>query len=188
MKKRMATRLMALLPLALAGCQNPFDPEADLRLAQWGGLNGGIVIILEQAKAATTYKAPGDPIHNGIDATIWNYSSVPVTLRSYTVVYRQIGQQSAPCSLPAGNAICKLGGAAGRRFTLTQHLGGMTQYGSGYAATTIKFRPLTGELLDHIAADLNTINGGVDMEIMFYGTDHNGHDVKVGGSIHIEIF
>ncbi len=182
------SRVALLLPLAMAGCQNPFDPEADLRLALWGGLNGTTVIILEQAKALTTYKTTGDPVHANIEAVVWNQSSVPVVLTSYTVVYRQIGQQSAPCSLPPGNAICRLGGAAGRRFPITQHLAAMTNYGAGYAETRFRFKPLTAEVFDHIGADLNTINGGIDMEIQFYGTDHNGHDVKVGGSIHMEIF
>lgn len=185
--KTTALRLAAVLPLALAGCQNPFDPQADLRMLQWNGLNGGNVILIDQTKASTDHLQPWDDSHNNIIASIGNYSSVPVVLRSYTVVYRQVGEQSPPCSLPAGNAICRLGGAAGRRFVITQHVAGMTSYGAGFAETNFRFRPLTDEVFAHIAADLNTINGGIDMEILFHGTDHNGHDVKVGGSIHIEI-
>lgn len=185
---KILARAVVLLPLALAGCQNPFDPGADLRLLEWQGLNGGNVILITQANATLSHKNAYDSSHANIDALIANYSSVPVTLRSYTVVYRQIGEQSPPCSLPAGNAICSLGGAAGRRFQMLQHVGGLTQYGSGYSTTTIRIRPITDEVLDHIGADINTINGGIDMEILLYGTDHNGHDVKVGGSIHIEIY
>lgn len=186
--KTLLVRLAALLPLALTGCQNPFDPEADLRLLRWNGLNGTTVILITQANAQTIHKQSNDASHRNIGAAIANYSAVPVTLRSYTVVYRQVGEQSPPCALPPGNAICRLGGAAGRRFPIVQHIGGLTSYGVGYASTDIRIRPVTDELLDHIFADLNTINGGIDMEILMYGTDHNGHDVKVGGSIHIEIY
>lgn len=185
----LATLLGAGLTAAfLAGCQNPFDPQADLRLLRWDNLNGGNVILITQSEANSNHKSPGDDSHNRIVAEIANYSSVPVTLTSYTVVYRQIGEQGAPCSLPPGNAICVLGGAAGRRFQMLQHIGGLTSYGSGYSLTDVQIRPITDEVLSRIFFDSNTINGGIDMEILLYGTDHNGHDVKVGGSIHIEIF
>jgi hypothetical protein len=175
----------ALAVLAVSGCQNPFDPQADLRLILWEA-NGGLVAQLTQALASTTEKQ--NTWLQTVKMTIGNYSSVPVTLTSYTVVYRQVGAQTGAYPQPAGSPIPSLGGASGRRFPFLVHATALTSNFAQFSSTGFWVRIITSELLDYIGNNTSTINGGIDCEVEVFGSDHNGHNVSVSGTLHVEIF
>jgi hypothetical protein len=48
-------------------------------------------------------------------------------------------------------------------------------------------RLITRELLLYIKQNPGTLNGGIDCEVECFGTDENGHDVKVSGTLHVEV-
>jgi len=180
---------LAAAALLTVGCQNPFDPEADLRLIRWQA-NGGVVAQVTQSLAG------GSEMQNaGLQETsmyIGNFSMVGAHMTSYVVVYRQIGAQDPPVSLPAGSAIPSLGGAAGRRFPIDFHVRGVMNNTGNTAevyasAPQLQVRLITRELLTYISLNLGTLNGGIDCEVEVYGSDHNGHDVKVTGTLHVEV-
>ena len=117
-----------------------------------------------------------------------NRGSVPFSFTSYTVVYRQFSAQTGSCAQPANSPICSLGGAAGRRYSFTYHQGGLTQNTSESTQGGFSIHPITNELLDYIGANSGLVSGGIDLDLTFFGSDHNGHDVTVDGTIHVEIF
>jgi len=185
MKARRLGPVVALAAFALGGCQNPFDPQADLRLLHWYA-NGGLVAQLTQATAVTTGMT--DWGLQSVTMVIGNFGSVGVTLTGYTVVYRQVGAQTGAYPQPAGSPVVSLGGAAGRRFPILAHAQGLVDNYSQFTQTSVGLRIITPELLTYIGNNTSTINGGMDCEVEVFGTDHNGHDVKVSGTLHIEIF
>lgn len=192
-RSRAVAGLAAILLLAASGCINPFDPKANVRLWRFE-VNGNatqLVVQIVQANAINLIAGPPT-----VSAVVLNEStSVGVIFDSYTVVYRQNAAQTGTCTQPPGSPICSLGGAAGRRFALHWHLAPVNTnpVGSGGATTawtslSLPLSVITAELLQYIASNQTTINGGIDMDITLSGTDHNGHDVKAGGTCHIEIF
>jgi len=116
---------LALVAVSATGCQNPFDPSGDVRLIQWEA-NAGTTAQITQSLATGTlgtkdedWKVQRTAMHLG------NFSSVGVLLTSYVVVYRQIGAQDPPASLPPGSPIPSLGGAGGRRYPINIHVRGL---------------------------------------------------------------
>lgn len=183
---------IAAMAVSLAGCENPFDPKADVKLLRWN-CNAGLTAQLVQATAGTNGMSD-----SGLQTTemhLGNFTSVPVLFTSYVAVYRQIGAQDAPVNLPPGSPIPSLGGAAGRRYAINYHMQAVTSPTNGSysdiyttGATTFQPRLITREFLNYVATNPGTTNGGIDIEVEVFGTDHNGHDVKVGGVLHVEIF
>lgn len=190
MTVRRLSRAAAAAAACLAGvsCQNPFDPKADLRMIRFDA-NAGTYATFARNSAWSG----GSDASMFVTMVIGNWSSVQVSLTSYTVVYRQIGAQvpPSPCPQPPGNPICILGGAAGRTFPMTNHVGGLTddKSGNGFVQADVRIRPVSFELLNYIVggAGAATVNGGIDMDIVLFGEDHNGHDVKVAGTLHLEV-
>ena len=92
-------------------------------------------------------------------------------------------------SLPPGSPIPALGGAGGRRYTINFHVAPLENNTYNYAGDfDLVLRLITGEFLNYVANSPGTLNGGIDCEVEVFGVDHNGHDVKVVGSLHVEVF
>lgn len=182
----LAALAAGLLLLGSAGCRNPFDPEADLRMWRIDACGGGPVVQILQSDALVG--AMTNTCLQRVIATVLNYSSVQASLTSYSVVYRQISAQTGACPQPPGSPICSLGGAGGRKFAIREHVDALTNNASENTQTDVWMMVLTPEVLTYIGTNTSTIGGGIDMDITLFGTDHNGHDVKVGGTIHIEVY
>jgi hypothetical protein len=176
---------VALVAVTCTGCQNPFDPSADLRLIRWFA-NGDLVVQITQSLAGGSAKS--DPLLQSTRMTIGNFSSVPVTLTSYVVVYRQVGAVTGSSPLPAGSPIPVLGGAGGRRYPIQLHVRGLEDNSGLFAQADLDLQIVTNDFLDYIFNNASTINGGIDCEVEVFGTDHNGHDVTVAGALHVEVF
>jgi hypothetical protein len=178
------------LAVLAGGCENPFDPAADVRLIRLSWTrNGNSIALIEQATAYTNNKT--DLGAQSLDVTVGNFSSVPAVLTRVVVVYKQVGPQTlASCPQPAGSPICSLGGAGGRRWDLVAHVPGLVNNftGTGYTALTFRFAPIHEGLLNYIQLNPETTGGGIDLEITMFGEDHNGHDVRVNGTFHIEVY
>ncbi len=182
-------RLAPLLVLAFAvGCRNPFDPSADIRLEQFTG-NQGLFVEFTQADAAAgvVLTSLGDQV---TPVVLVNYSTVAAQITSYTVVYRQLTAQPG-AGLAPGSPIPSLGGAAGRRFNFIVHIAGLADdtTSAGFNSTALYPSIITAELIQYIGGPQgnSTIGGGIDCEVIFFGEDHNGHEVKVPGSIHVQV-
>ena len=186
-----APRLLAAaaagLGLLASGCQNPFDPKADVRMWQFNA-NAGQVASIVQANATTTEQSSSSSSQN-VSIYVLNYSSIGFVFDSYTVVYRQASPQTGSCTQPAGSPICSLGGPGGRRFPMVTHaVSVMNVANMDATGMSIPIHPMTTEMYDYIGANTATISGGLDLDITLNGTDDNGHDIKVGGTLHVEVY
>jgi hypothetical protein len=173
----------------IAGCRNPFDPSADIRLERFFA-NGGLITIVTQATALNSVDSNGAGIQS-VRADFSNFSTVGGNFTSYTVVYRQLPAQPAPVNLDPGSPIPSLGGAAGRRFYELVHFQGLRDDTNTNGFNTFSMFPriITAELLKYIGSGLgsSSIGGGIDCEVIFFGEDHNGHEIKVGGVLHVQV-
>jgi len=182
---------LVLAALAMTSCRNPFDPSADLKLLRFFG-NGGLIVLINQVDAKNDIDySNGSPVQN-TSVEIANYSTVAAQITSYSVVYRQLTLQPSPVNLPPGSPIPTLGGAAGRRFNSIIHIPALADNttAAGFNTTTLSPRIITREFLEYVGTGglgASTIGGGIDCEIIFYGEDHNGHEVKLSGVLHVEI-
>lgn len=172
-----ARALLAGLGVVALGCRNPFDPSADVRV-EVGGF-----VIFDQSNAATQVSQMWT---HTVQFT--NYSSVPARFTSYTVVYRQVGAQTDPaCPQPPGQPVCSLGGAAGRRYPLVVEVGPRITNdappATGFASVLI----YTPEFFRYVSTHGETTEGGFDVELTFFGTDDNGHDLTVSEINHADI-
>lgn len=196
--------LLTILVLAgslSTGCRNPFDPAAQVDIVRFFAQgtfcgSGGFVAQITQT--------PLDPPSTSVDqkqrvcVMLRNTSSVNVLFTSYTVVYRQLGRQGlwpsctlSPTCRPPDSPIAALGDAAGRRYTFVLHMQGVRFAGTPTQTTLqVPVRIITEELLEYIedAPPVDIQSGGLDCDITLHGEDHNGHDVKVSGTLHIEVF
>ena len=183
------TLLLLSIIAASAGCRNPFDPTADIKLIRFFA-NGGLFVTVEQVQAINDI-TNSTGVQN-VRADFANYSTVPAEFTSYTVVYRQLTAQPAPVNLPAGSPIPTLGGAAGRRGYFRWNAGSLLDNTNpvGYTVTSLFPRVITAEFLSYVGGSLgtSTIGGGIDCEIIFFGTDDNGHEVKIDGTLHVDIY
>ena len=178
----MSMRTLRLIASSVAilavGCRNPLDPKADVRIESFGG-------------RATFLQTDNSIINQYYPTSVQfaSYGTVAAILTSYTVVYRQVGPQNDPaCTQGPGQPICALGGAAGRRYAMRTHLAPRTNDATRNVPTTVTIHILTSELLKYIVEHGDTVNGGLDLDLTFFGTDHNGHDLTVTGTFHIEVF
>lgn len=178
-------RLLAIALLAsvavLGGCRNPFNPAAQIRFDRfYAGAAATPILSIQQSQAGTMKSSPTSAGDLVTLVQISNTSTVPGRITGYNVVYRQISD---------GQPIAACGGAAGRRFQT--HIA-VSYLQSNYSAEAITY-PLpfitivTDELLNHIATNLTTIDGGIDCEVTFYGEDDNGYDIQVEGVLHIDV-
>lgn len=168
-----------------AGCRNPFDPQADVKLVRFYSTTGDYIERVLQTSALTWIDSTDRHV---IQLLIYNYSSVGVRFFSYTAVYRQVGiQPTVVPVLPPGQPIAALGGAAGRRYMADIYLMGLSNNRNDYSVTLAPLIILTEELLTYIGTNASTRNGGIDVDVTLYGIDDNDHDVVVGGTFHIEV-
>ena len=150
--------------------------------------NNGQVVAVVQANALTTEQGSSSSSQN-VTMAVLNYGSIGFEIDSYTVVYRQVSAQTGACTQPAGSPICALGGPGGRKFSITIHPDSLLNAATVNATQmNVNIRPMTTELYDYIGANTATISGGLDLDITLNGTDHNGHDVKVSGTLHVEVY
>lgn len=181
--------LLVLTGLTFLGCRNPFDPMAEIRLERFFA-NGGLFTIVNQSTALTSVDSGGAGIQQAV-AEFSNFSTVGGVFTSYNVVYRQLTAQPSPINLPAGSPIPSLGGASGRRFYIRNHFQGLRDNSNtnGYNLFDVFTRIITAELLNYIGSGTgaSTIGGGIDCEVVFFGEDHNGHEIKVNGVLHVQV-
>jgi len=174
--------IAAVLALSAAsGCRNPFDPEADVIFDRFFcGATYTYVLLIERVKVTNGVlygRAEEGKLFVG--AQLLNSSSVSATIKSYTVVYKDVY---------TGAPISSCGGSAGRRFYSSLYLSGLNNNTSAYTTNLLQMKVVTNELLDHIKNNAYTINGGIDCEISFHGVDDNGHDLKIDTTLHIEVY
>jgi hypothetical protein len=185
-------RLLVLVAAAVAGlvagCRNPFDPTADIRFRRFQANSGYIATInADPTNVTNIINSKWDSFYS-VTMEISLYSSVPVSWRNYTVVYRQVAEQVAQCGLPPGSPICSLGGAGGRRFPMRVHSRGLLSNDSVPVTDTISLRPFSEEFLKYVSGNGEAVSGGIDVDITVQGEDHNGHDVEVSGTLHVEVY
>ncbi len=184
MKTFKSAALLILTGIALAACRNPFDPSADIRLVRFYDYGGNFVMSLLQDQADTAIE---EDWKHRVRAQIYNYSSVAAKFHSYTVVYKQVGPQ-ANAGLGPGLPIPSLGGAAGRRYTAGFYIRGLLNNEADFVDEQFSVLILTDEFFMYVKNNTDTVDGGIDCELTFYGVDENDHDVTVGGTFHVEIF
>jgi len=181
--------LLAAAGIMATGCINPFDPSADVRLERFFA-NGGLIAIINQSTALANVDSNGAS-EQTVNVAFSNFTTVGGQITSYSVVYRQLTAQPAPVNLEAGSPIPSLGGAAGRRFYTLLHFQGLRDNTNPVEYTTFTLFPriITAEVMKYIGSGLgaSAIGGGIDCECIFYGEDHNGHDIKVSGVLHVQI-
>lgn len=184
---RRAIVLALPLLMAVGGCRNPFDPPADVKLIRFFCQDTDSLFAIIEQTLANGYIAVASKQRTR--AELANYSTVPGEITSYSVVYRQLTAQPAPVNLPPGSPIPSLGGAAGRRFYIHDYIGALTDNtsGQGYSVTTVRPKIINPELLSYIYTNSSTIGGGIDCEVVFFGTDENGHEIKISGVVHVEV-
>lgn len=195
MKSLRARCFLAAVAVAVTGCVNPFDPTADIKLERFFA-NGGLITVVVQSTAISNAETPGITLQT-TEAVFSNYSTVGGEITSYSVVYRQLTAQPSPVDLPPGSPIPSLGGAAGRRFYTLVHFQGLRDNTDPKEFNTFNMLPriITNELLQYIGGNpaysngigSSAIGGGIDCEVIFFGQDHNGHDIKVSGVLHVQV-
>jgi len=174
----------------VSGCRNPFDPTADIRFRRFQANSGYIATINADPTNVTNIINQSWQDFYNVRMEIAVYSSVPVSWTSYTVVYRQVAAQVKECGLPPGSPICSLGGAGGRRFPIRRHTRGLLSNASVplNPNQTILLRPFPEEFLQYISGNGEAVSGGIDVDITIQGEDHNGHDIEVSGTLHVEVY
>jgi len=187
-----ARRFLVLLAATTAGlvsgCRNPFDPTADIRFRRFYANSGYISTInADPTNVTNIINSKWDGFY-GVSMEIAVYASVPVTWTSYTVVYRQVAAQVSQCGLPPGAPICSIGGAGGRRFLIRRHTRGIVTNDLVPMTDTVALRPFSEEFLRYISGNGEAVSGGIDVDITIQGEDHNGHDVEVSGTLHVEVY
>lgn len=176
---------MAAAALLATGCRNPFSPNAVVTIESitaLGGNTAGTSIFSVQASQALSLYQNNAGFHL-VTIALRNYSSVDVLFTSYSVVYRDL-YLNAP--------VATLGGAAGLRFPMTYTLGPFNDNRSSLSwfPDTVTIMAITPAFADYIQnGDLNMrLGGGADLEITLYGQDANGYDVRVTGTLHVELY
>lgn len=197
--------LLTILVLAgslSTGCgRNPFDPTAQVDIVRFFAQgtdcsSGGFVAQITQTPLDPSSTSSSNK--QRVCVRLRNTGSVNVLFTSYTVVYRQLGKQGnwpsctlSPTCRPPNSPIASLGDAAGRRYTLVLHMSGVRKAATPPETTLqVPVRIITEELLKYIetAPPSDIRGGGLDCDITLHGEDHNGHDIKVSGTLHIEVF